>query len=54
MAKSFKNIPSLHSLLASAPVEAIKDFLDNIDAGGHVACFATISWFGDTDGGVIS
>ena len=31
MAKTFKNIPSLHRLLESAPLESVRDLLLQVD-----------------------
>ena len=39
MAKTFKNIPSLHRLLESAPLESVRDLLLKIDEQGYAACF---------------
>ena len=39
MAKTFKNIPSLHRLLESAPLESVRDLLIKIDEQGYAACF---------------
>ncbi|MBU9576687.1 hypothetical protein QZM92_28585 [Burkholderia multivorans] len=44
MAKTFKNIPSLHRLLESAPLESVRDLLLKIDEQGYAACFDDVDW----------
>ena len=44
MAKTFKNIPSLHRLLESAPLESVRDLLIKIDEQGYAACFDDVDW----------
>lgn len=44
MAKTFKNIPSLHRLLESAPLESVRDLLLKIDEQGYAACFDYVDW----------
>ena len=44
MAKTFKNIPSLHRLLESAPLESVRDLLLNVDEQDYAACFGDVEW----------
>lgn len=44
MPKTYKNIPSLHRFLESAPIEAIQAFLTEVEASAYAPHFATIDW----------
>lgn len=47
MTKTYKNIPSLHRLLESAPVESLHLFVAAVDDGKYADCFSDVLWPGD-------